>query len=94
MLPRVVLARLGSEALSEVVNTAMKDQPTTFALAQLFSTFIYSNFEYKKGITSIETRVEEIWQLKAGVCQDFANILLVMLRLAGIPARYIGDAAP
>lgn len=77
------------EELSQVVHAAMKDQPTPFALAQLSSTFIYSNFEYKKGITSIETRVEEIWQLKAGVCQDFANILLVMLRLAGIPARYV-----
>ena len=43
----------------------------------------------KKGITSVETQVEEIWNLKAGVCQDFAHVLLVMLRMVGIPARYV-----
>jgi transglutaminase-like putative cysteine protease len=33
--------------------------------------------------------VDEIWKLKAGVCQDFAHVLLVMLRIVGIPARYV-----
>ena len=28
-------------------------------------------------------------EIKAGVCQDFAHILLVMLRLLNIPARYV-----
>jgi transglutaminase-like putative cysteine protease len=30
-----------------------------------------------------------VWKLKSGVCQDFAHILLIMLRLVGIPARYV-----
>jgi transglutaminase-like putative cysteine protease len=30
-----------------------------------------------------------VWKLKAGVCQDFAHILLVLLRQTGIPARYV-----
>jgi transglutaminase-like putative cysteine protease len=51
--------------------------------------FVYKNFNYIKGITTIETTLDEIWQLKAGVCQDFAHILLVMLRLLGIPSRYV-----
>ncbi len=34
-------------------------------------------------------RLNEIWDLKAGVCQDFAHILLLMLRLLGIPSRYV-----
>jgi transglutaminase-like putative cysteine protease len=50
---------------------------------------VYNNFKYIKGITTIETTLDEIWDLKAGVCQDFAHILLVMLRLMGIPARYV-----
>jgi len=33
--------------------------------------------------------MDEIWKLKAGVCQDFAHILTLMLRLVGIPARYV-----
>lgn len=53
------------------------------------SNFIYQNFTYKKGVTSIETSVDELWNLRAGVCQDFAHLLLYMLRMTGIPGRYI-----
>ncbi|MGN7784782.1 transglutaminase family protein [Niabella sp. 22666] len=62
---------------------------TPFENAQNFSEYIYKNFEYKQGITSVETKVDEIWKLKAGVCQDFAHVLLLMLRRVGVPARYV-----
>jgi transglutaminase-like putative cysteine protease len=51
--------------------------------------YVYTQFEYKKGITTVETTIDEVWKLRSGVCQDFAHILLVMLRLVGIPARYV-----
>ena len=51
--------------------------------------FVYRNFKYIKGITTVETTIEEVWVLKAGVCQDFAHILIVMLRMLGVPARYV-----
>jgi transglutaminase-like putative cysteine protease len=53
------------------------------------SEFIYQDFEYKKGITTVETGIDEIWKLRAGVCQDFAHLLLYMMRLRGVPARYV-----
>lgn len=56
---------------------------------QDLSNYIYENFTYKKGVTTIETSVDEIWHLRAGVCQDFAHLLLYMLRLMGVPGRYI-----
>ncbi len=37
----------------------------------------------------MQTTLDEIWGLRAGVCQDFAHILLVLLRQIGIPARYV-----
>ncbi len=51
--------------------------------------YIYKNFSYKKGITTVETTVDEIWKIRSGVCQDFAHVFLVMLRLMNIPARYV-----
>jgi len=57
--------------------------------ANNLSEYVYKNFEYKKGVTTIETKVDEILELKAGVCQDFAHLLLVMLHMIGIPARYV-----
>lgn len=53
------------------------------------SNFIYDNFTYRKGVTNIETSVDELWSLRAGVCQDFAHLLLYMLRQMGVPGRYI-----
>ena len=60
-----------------------------FAAAQKLNEYVYQQFQYIKGVTSVETTPDEIWKLKAGVCQDFAHILLVMLRIIGIPARYV-----
>jgi transglutaminase-like putative cysteine protease len=51
--------------------------------------YVFDNFLYKKGITTVETTLDEIWKLKSGVCQDFAHVLLAMLRLLNIPARYV-----
>lgn len=77
------------DEVATVVKSMMNETVSPFAAAQQMSAFVYNSFEYKKGITSVETQVDEIWRLKAGVCQDFAHILLVMLRLVGIPARYV-----
>jgi transglutaminase-like putative cysteine protease len=57
--------------------------------AKYFCEFVYKNFTYRKGITTVETTPDEIWKIKTGVCQDFAHILLIMLRLIHIPARYV-----
>ncbi|RPD49949.1 transglutaminase family protein [Hymenobacter sediminis] len=71
--------------LDQLVNRS--DKPLKNAL--VLSEYVYDNFQYRQGVTNIETPAEEIWQLKAGVCQDFAHMLLAMLRIVGIPARYV-----
>jgi transglutaminase-like putative cysteine protease len=58
-------------------------------IAQLCNQFIFNNFTYTKGITNIETTIDEILELKKGVCQDFAHVLLQLLRTIGIPSRYV-----
>jgi len=53
------------------------------------SDYIFTNFQYIKGITNIETTVDEILNHKAGVCQDFAHLMLQILRTLNIPCRYV-----
>jgi transglutaminase-like putative cysteine protease len=53
------------------------------------SQYIYNHFQYLKGITNVETTVEEILEHKSGVCQDFVHVLLRLLRTLHIPARYV-----
>lgn len=72
-----------------VADAAIYHNLSVFAAVLHLNEYVYRNFQYIKGITSVETTVDEIWKIKAGVCQDFAHILLVMLRLLGIPARYV-----
>ncbi len=75
--------------VQQVIHELMDKKSHPIETIRRLETFIYKNFTYKKGVTTIDTHVDEIWQLKAGVCQDFAHLLLYMLRLLGIPSRYI-----
>ena len=59
------------------------------AAVEKCSHYIYNNFNYIKGITNIETTVAEILEHRSGVCQDFAHVMLEMLRSLQIPSRYV-----
>lgn len=50
---------------------------------------LYRDFSYEPGITGVRTTAEEAWGFGRGVCQDYAHIYITLLRLAGIPARYV-----
>lgn len=73
------------DTLGPIINPADKPLKTALVLSE----YVYDNFIYEKGVTNIETPIEDIWHLKTGVCQDFAHMLLVMLRMFKIPARYV-----
>lgn len=77
------------DEMKNVVNSVINYSEKPLKNALVLSEYVYNNFIYQKGVTSIETPMQEVWKLKAGVCQDFAHILLIMLRMIGIPARYI-----
>lgn len=75
--------------LQPVVEKERRTEDTPYHTALKFCQYVYKNFTYIKGVTTVETTLDEIWKIKAGVCQDFAHLLMVMLRLVGIPARYV-----
>jgi transglutaminase-like putative cysteine protease len=63
---------------------------------------IYGQFTYRQGVTDVSTTVEQILDVRQGVCQDFAHLLIGLCRTLSIPARYVsgyivsadGPAAP
>ncbi|OOQ57572.1 transglutaminase family protein [Mucilaginibacter pedocola] len=79
----------GLSELAPIVENERKTDDTPYQAALKFTEYVYKNFEYIKGVTTVETTLDEIWKIKSGVCQDFAHLLMVMLRLVGIPARYV-----
>lgn len=50
---------------------------------------IYTNFRYDTRSTAADTPVGESFKKRAGVCQDFAHVMVCALRGLGIPARYV-----
>jgi transglutaminase-like putative cysteine protease len=75
--------------VKQIADSGFYKSVSVFVAVQQLNNYVYENFKYIKGITSVETTLDEIWKLRAGVCQDFAHMLLVMLRLLNIPARYV-----
>jgi len=75
--------------VKQIADAGFYNFVSVFTAVKQLNEYVFQNFQYIKGITSVTTTVDEVWQLRAGVCQDFAHILLVMLRLLCIPARYV-----
>ncbi len=50
---------------------------------------ISHDFAYDPAVTSVYTGVEEVLELRAGVCQDFAHLFIAAARAIGVPARYV-----
>jgi transglutaminase-like putative cysteine protease len=50
---------------------------------------IFSEFTYDPQATTTTTPMAKAFDMKRGVCQDFAHIAIACLRSLGLPARYV-----
>lgn len=75
--------------IHEIADEVSRNEIRIAKIIENASNYVFSNFVYKKGITNIFTTVDEILAHKSGVCQDFAHVLLQILRTLNIPARYV-----
>jgi transglutaminase-like putative cysteine protease len=50
---------------------------------------IHRTFAYRSHVTGVHTRANDALKLRAGVCQDFAHVMLALCRCMQIPARYV-----
>jgi transglutaminase-like putative cysteine protease len=76
-------------AIDNIITVIKQPGKSVAAITEHCSEYIFKNFKYLKGITNIETTVDEILQHRAGVCQDFAHLMLHILRSCHIPCRYV-----
>ncbi|MFC3440251.1 transglutaminase domain-containing protein [Sphingobium rhizovicinum] len=64
------------------------DRPIVAAALEL-ALRIQAEFAYQPGVTDAGTPVADAFAARHGVCQDFAHVMVVALRLAGLPAAYV-----
>jgi transglutaminase-like putative cysteine protease len=65
------------------------DAARAFETAQALMARVHGLLSYRSSVTSVETRVDEVLRGRAGVCQDFAHLLIALARCLGLPARYV-----
>ncbi len=57
--------------------------------AQALMTKLHTELKYAPGATTIATPVTEVLEIRRGVCQDFAHLMIACLRSRGLAARYV-----
>jgi len=62
-------------------------RPVGLLLAELAHR-IRTELTYRSGSTTVHTTQAELLAQRAGVCQDFAHLMVAALRVHGLPARY------
>jgi transglutaminase-like putative cysteine protease len=50
---------------------------------------ISRDFAYDRAVTNVYSAVDDVLELRAGVCQDFAHLFIAVARAMGVPARYV-----
>jgi transglutaminase-like putative cysteine protease len=50
---------------------------------------LYTRFEYKPKSTRVDSPIDDALSTRQGVCQDFAHIMIALVREVGIPCRYV-----
>jgi transglutaminase-like putative cysteine protease len=79
-----------TEALTdEAATLRSSERSDPMAAAVAANDFVHNRMTYRKGSTTAATSAPEAFAAGSGVCQDFAHILLGILRSMGIPSRYV-----
>ncbi len=81
------------------VQPCVGQDSSVLAVAQALMEKIYHEFTFDSQSTHVNTPAVQALQLRRGVCQDFAHIMLACLRSIGLAARYVSgylltEAAP
>jgi len=59
------------------------------ACARELTERIFTEFAYDDAATDVATTLDEALEIKRGVCQDFAHVLIGAMRAFCLPARYV-----
>jgi transglutaminase-like putative cysteine protease len=60
---------------------------------EYFAHAVHEHMQYERGITTNSSTAGEAFETGVGVCQDYAHILLALLRLDKVPCRYVAGLA-
>jgi transglutaminase-like putative cysteine protease len=75
------------EALAQDLHCERRDTP--LQLLTELNESIYQSFDYVPKSTKVDSPIDDALQSRQGVCQDFAHIMIALVRPLRIPCRYV-----
>ena len=75
------------DALAQELKCERRGNP--LELLTEFNEAIYTQFAYVPNSTKVDSPIEDALQSRQGVCQDFAHIMIALVRRLEIPCRYV-----
>src|SRR5277367_3343618 len=75
------------EQLRQELN--LKREGSPFELLKNLNTSLYNLFDYAPNSTRVDSPIDEALRSRCGVCQDFAHIMIALVRQLQIPCRYV-----
>lgn len=78
-----------SGVLDEFIKEIPVEGTPVLVYAQQLMEHIYNTFDYESGFSTLVTPLSKIYKNRKGVCQDFAQLAIAVLRKQNIPARYV-----
>ncbi|MDF2922611.1 MAG: transglutaminase domain protein [Paenibacillaceae bacterium] len=87
LLPTVYTAFTGE--LRQYAEPFKPGMDGIYAWAQELTQSIHGDLIYDPSATDVHTTVNETLELRRGVCQEYAHLMLAVCRHHGVPARYV-----
>jgi transglutaminase-like putative cysteine protease len=73
--------------LAGQLGVRRRDDPLT--VVRELNSALYSSFEYALKSTRVDSPIDDAIRTRQGVCQDFAHIMISLVRTLRIPCRYV-----
>src|SRR5580698_3429241 len=75
------------KTLADALDVLRRDDP--LAMLHELNKRLYDHFDYVPKATKVDSPIDVAIESRKGVCQDFAHIMIALVRQLGIPCRYV-----
>lgn len=78
-----------STETATLLTPLLAREESVLNIVERLNQYIFQEFTYTPGFSTVVTPLSEVIKHRRGVCQDFAQLAISCLRSHGIPARYV-----
>jgi transglutaminase-like putative cysteine protease len=75
------------DSLADEIGLARGDDPLCTVMRLMAD--VHRTFEYSPKSTRVDSPIDDVLSARRGVCQDFAHVMIALVRRLGIPCRYV-----